>query len=60
MSRKWNQIAPLPVRLVFGAGFMFHGYPKLFTPDGYQNILHIMQLIPATVSLFAGLFDRRA
>lgn len=46
MARRWNEIAPLPVRLVFGAGFMFHGYPKLFTPDGYQNILHIMQQIP--------------
>lgn len=53
MPRKWNEIAPLAVRLVFGAGFMLHGYPKLFTPDGYQNILHILQLIPAPVPWLA-------
>src|SRR5262245_21922657 len=48
MARRWNEIAPLPVRLVFGGGFMFHGYPKIFTPDGYQNILHIVQQVVPT------------
>ena len=43
--RRWNEIAPLPVRLIFGGGFMIHGFPKLFTPDGYQNILYIMNQI---------------
>ena len=43
--RRWNEIAPLPVRLIYGGGFMIHGYPKLFTPDGYANILFIMQQV---------------
>ena len=43
MPRRWNEIAPLPVRLAFGGGFLLHGYPKVFTHDGYENILYIIQ-----------------
>lgn len=31
--RMW---APLPLRLVFGFGFLYHGYPKLFTAEGNE------------------------
>jgi uncharacterized membrane protein YphA (DoxX/SURF4 family) len=47
MSRRWNEIAPLPVRLIFGGGLMCHGFPKIFTADGYANIVHIVREIPA-------------
>ena len=50
MARSWNEIAPLPIRIVFGLGFMLHGYPKIFTADGYQNILYIMQHIPVPMA----------
>jgi putative oxidoreductase len=49
MLRRWNEIAPLPVRIAFGGGFMLHGYSKLFTPDGYQNILYMMHQVPTPV-----------
>lgn len=52
MERRWIEISSLPERLVFGFGFMFHGYPKLFTADGYANILHIMQQIPVPAPRF--------
>ena len=54
MAKSWNEIAPLPVRIVFGLGFAVHGYPKILTPDGYQNILYIMQQVfPAQLEQFA-------
>lgn len=28
--------APLPLRIILGAGMMYHGYPKLFSPQGNQ------------------------
>jgi putative oxidoreductase len=43
MTKKWNEWAPLPVRLVIGGGLTYHGYPKLFTADGHASFLHIMQ-----------------
>ena len=47
MSKRWNEVAPLPVRLIYGGGLMYHGYPKIFTADGYANIVHIVEGIPS-------------
>jgi putative oxidoreductase len=60
MARRWNEIAPVPVRLIYGGGLMYHGFPKIFTADGYANIVHIVQGIPApfphlTAALIGGL-----
>lgn len=41
--KRWNEYAPVLIRLVFGGGFMYHGYPKIFTADGHQSFLHIME-----------------
>lgn len=35
---KWNDWAPLPLRLGMGAGFIIHGYPKLFTDQGHAGL----------------------
>jgi len=43
MWKRWTEYAPITVRLAFGGGFAYHGYPKLFTPDGHANIVYIMQ-----------------
>ncbi len=32
-SRAWW---PLPLRILLGIGFMYHGYPKLFTSNGHR------------------------
>jgi uncharacterized membrane protein YphA (DoxX/SURF4 family) len=34
-GRDW---APVPVRLILGAGFVVHGYPKLFTQKGHGDL----------------------
>ena len=43
MSKKWNEWAPVPIRLVFGGFLAYHGYPKVFTAAGHASFLHIMQ-----------------
>ncbi|HXK06963.1 MAG TPA: DoxX family membrane protein [Verrucomicrobiae bacterium] len=40
MSDKGNSIAPVPLRLIFGAYLVITGYPKLFTSVGHQNIVY--------------------
>jgi putative oxidoreductase len=30
MGKQWNDWASLPLRLILGFGFAYHGYPKLF------------------------------
>jgi putative oxidoreductase len=37
--RAW---APLPLRLVLGAGLVYHGGIKLFAPGGHANIAHLL------------------
>lgn len=34
MDRSWPGWAPLPLRLMMGAGFVYHGFPKFFTAEG--------------------------
>jgi len=43
MGKRWNDYAPILIRLVYGGGFAYHGYPKIFTADGHQSFLHIME-----------------
>jgi putative oxidoreductase len=36
--------APIPLRLIFGYGFMVHGFAKLPRgPEAFANILHALQ-----------------
>ena len=37
MKGKMSEWAPLPLRLVLGISFIYHGYPKLFTVEGHQG-----------------------
>jgi putative oxidoreductase len=43
-SRAW---APLPLRLVLGFAFIYHGYPKLFTAAGHDQFVGMLQMIGA-------------
>jgi putative oxidoreductase len=36
MDRSLAAYAPLPLRLVLGFGFLYHGWPKVFTGQGNQ------------------------
>jgi len=39
MFRKWNEWAPLPLRIVLGASYAAAGFLKLFTANGHQNFI---------------------
>jgi putative oxidoreductase len=43
MSRAWSQWAPLPLRLVLGFAFIYHGWPKLFTGAGHSGFVANLQ-----------------
>ncbi len=36
MQSSWSKWAPMPLRLVIGFGFVYHGFPKLFSSQGHQ------------------------
>lgn len=42
-SGRWADWAPLPLRLIIGFGFIYHGFPKLFTEEGHQTILGMLR-----------------
>jgi putative oxidoreductase len=37
MRRRLVAFAPFPLRLLLGFGFVYHGYPKLFTGEGNES-----------------------
>ena len=38
-SKQW---APLPVRIMLGVGFLYHGWPKLFSSQGHQGFVGML------------------
>ena len=36
-KERLQSFAPVPLRLILGFGFIFHGYPKLFTAEGHES-----------------------
>lgn len=42
-------LAPLPLRLMLGFGFLFHGYPKLFTAEGNESFVGMLTDMGAPV-----------
>jgi putative oxidoreductase len=38
-----DSLAILPVRLAVGGGLTYHGYPKLFSGRGHQNIVSMLK-----------------
>lgn len=43
MREQWRSLAPIPLRLILGSGFMYHGFPKLFSAGGHQNFVGMLQ-----------------
>jgi len=37
MFRQWKKYAPIPLRLVLGIGFVYHGFPKIFSSQGNES-----------------------
>lgn len=42
MAGVWKEWAPLPLRLVFGFGFAYHGFPKLFSGAGHAEFVGML------------------
>lgn len=43
MQRTWNELAPLPLRLILGFGFAYHGFPKLFSAEGHEMFVGMLR-----------------
>lgn len=39
----WSEWAPIPLRLILGFGFAYHGYPKLFTQEGHEMFVGMLK-----------------
>ncbi len=66
MQTAWSKWAPMPLRLIIGFGFIYHGSPKIFSGQGHEMFVGMLQGIgvPAAglmawvvgiVELFGGL-----
>src|SRR5438105_4275170 len=42
MFRTSPQWAPLPLRIMLGVGFLYHGWPKVFSSDGHQGFVGML------------------
>ena len=45
MQGAWSKWAPMPLRLIIGFGFVYHGFPKLFSSQGHDMFLGMLQNI---------------
>lgn len=43
METNWTALAPLPLRLMLGFGFLYHGFPKIFSTAGHQQFVGMLQ-----------------
>ena len=51
--RRWLPLAPLPLRLMMGIGFLYHGAPKIFTSAGHQEFAGMIQSLGVPLPEFA-------
>ncbi len=45
MLGAWGKWAPMPLRLIIGFGFVYHGFPKLFRAQGHDMVVGMLQNI---------------
>ncbi len=45
MTNACSKWAPLPLRLIIGFGFVYHGFPKLFSAGGHEMFVGMLQNI---------------
>ena len=58
MSEKTSEWGPVPIRVILGLGFAYHGFVKLFTTVGHENFHRLLTDIgvplPAAMSWLIG------
>ena len=61
MFRTSKQWAPLPLRIMLGVGFVYHGWPKVFSPEGHQGFVGMLGSLgvpaPAITAWLVGLAE---
>ncbi len=59
MDKQWNDWASLPLRLILGFGFAYHGYPKLFGGhDMFVGMLTNLRIpAPGLMAWLVGLLE---
>ena len=61
MFRTSQQWAPLPLRIMLGIGFLYHGWPKVFTSQGHQGFAGMLGSLgvpaPAMTAWVVGLAE---
>lgn len=45
MGKTWNEYASVPLRVLLGFGFAYHGFPKLFSSQGHAMFVGMLQNI---------------
>jgi len=45
MGKTWNDYASVPLRVLLGFGFAYHGFPKLFSSQGHDMFVGMLQNI---------------
>lgn len=43
MGKNWAEYASVPLRLMLGFGFAYHGFPKLFSGEGHAMFTGLLQ-----------------
>ena len=43
MQTAWSKWAPMPLRLIIGFGFIYHGSPKIFSGQGHEMFVGMLQ-----------------
>ena len=43
MGKTWNEYASVPLRVLLGFGFAYHGFPKLFSSQGHAGFVSMLQ-----------------
>jgi putative oxidoreductase len=56
-----RRIAPIPLRLIAGIGFIYHGFPKLFSSEGHAEFVNSLDAmgvpLPEVTAWMVGLLE---
>jgi putative oxidoreductase len=52
MNQALNRWASIPLRLAVGFGFIYHGFPKLFSSDGHSMFVSMLEGLDVPAATF--------
>ena len=61
MQKSISRWAPIPLRLLLGFGFVYHGFPKLFSSEGHEMFVGMLGGLgvpaPGLMAWFVGILE---